>query len=63
MSKIWKIKGIDDLFSDEELIIMIKEGKISKNAAVATKDMKHHVKLGNSIYRFYFKETKKNETV
>lgn len=55
-NKIWKIRDKDFLLSDEELISLIKQGKISKDVDVATKDMKHHVKLGNSIYSFYFKE-------
>lgn len=63
MNKIWKIKGREELLSDEELIHLIKKGKIDKNAAVATKDMKHHIKLCNSIYQFYFKKGVKDETI
>lgn len=55
-NKIWKIRDKDFLLSDEELIELIKQGKISKDTDVATKDMKHHVKLRDSIYSFYFKE-------
>ena len=62
MNKIWKIKDKDLLLSDEELIEMIKQGKISKDTKVATKDMKHHVRLSDSIYQFYFKEDN-HETV
>jgi len=61
-SKIWKIRGTSLLLSDEELISLIKLGKISKDALLATTDMKVWVALKDSIYQFYMEE-KENETL
>ena len=55
-NKIWKIKGYEGTFTDEELIEMISYGKVKKDFAITTKEMKKWVKVGNSIYRFYLKE-------
>ena len=55
-NKIWKIKGYEGTFTDEELIGMISRGQVKKDFAITTKDMKKWVKVGNSIYQFYIKE-------
>ena len=55
-NKVWKIRGLDTSFSDEELIDLIKQGKIKKEAFVSSKDMKIWISLKDSIYQFYFKE-------
>ena len=55
-NKIWKIKGYEGTFTDEELIGLISRGQVKKDFAITTKDMKKWVKVGNSIYQFYIKE-------
>ena len=55
-NKVWKIRGLDTSFSDEELIDLIKQGKIKKEAFVSSKDMKIWISLKDSIYQFYFEE-------
>jgi len=61
-SKVWKIRGTSLVLSDEELISLIKLGKISKDALLATSDMKVWIALKDSIYQFYLEE-KQNETI
>ena len=61
-AKIFKINNNDTLLTDEELIELIKTGKIAKETEVITKDMKHYIRLKDSIYQFYFKEDE-NETI
>ena len=55
-NKIWKIKGYEGTFTDEELIRMISNGQVKKDFAITTKEMKKWVRVGNSIYQFYLKE-------
>ena len=55
-NKIWKIRGLDNSFSDEELVELIRLGKIKKEAMVSSKDMKIWICLKDSIYQFYFEE-------
>jgi hypothetical protein len=55
-NKIWKIKGYEGTFTDEELIGMISNGQVKKDFAITTKEMKKWVRVGNSIYQFYLKE-------
>lgn len=62
-NKIWKIKDKEELYTDQELIEMIKNGSIDKDTLIATKDMRHHMKVSETIYQFYFKEGNKNEAI
>ena len=55
-NKIWKIKGYEGSFTDEELIGMISSGQVKKDFAIMTKEMKKWVKVENSIYQYYLKE-------
>ncbi|MBQ6559342.1 MAG: DUF4339 domain-containing protein [Erysipelotrichaceae bacterium] len=55
-NKIWKIKGYEGSFTDEELIGMISSGQVKKDFAITTKEMKKWVKVSDSIYQFYLKE-------
>ena len=55
-NKVWKIKGYEGTFTDEELIGMISRGQVKKDFAITTKEMKKWVKVGNSIYQYYLKE-------
>ena len=60
--KIWKIKGFEGVFTDEEIVELIKSGQIKGEYALSSRDMKKWVKVKDSIYQFYL-EDKENETV
>ncbi|MBQ9425539.1 MAG: hypothetical protein IJU42_06305 [Erysipelotrichaceae bacterium] len=61
-NKIWRVKGFEGTFSDEELIELIQSGELKADYAVTTKEMKRWVRLKDSIYQFYM-EDKENETL
>ena len=52
-NKIWKIQGFDGVFTDEEIIGLIKRGEIKPDYALSTREMKKWVKLKYSIYQYY----------
>lgn len=62
MNKIWKIRGFEGKFSDEELIKMIKEGRLLASDYISTKEMKNWIKIEDSIYQFYLRR-EKHETI
>lgn len=56
MNKIlWTIKGKEEKVNDEELIEMIKSGKLTKNDLIKNRDLKKFVSIADSIYGFYLK--------
>lgn len=56
MNKIlWTIKGKEKKVSDEELIEMIKRGKLTKDDLIKNRDLKKFVSIADSIYGFYLK--------
>ena len=61
-NKIWKIKGFEGTFTDEEIISLIKRGEIKPDYALSTREMKKWVKVKDSIYQYYL-EDKTNETI
>ena len=61
-SKIWRIKGFEGQFTDEELIELILSGELKPDYAITTKEMKKWVKLKDSIYQYYL-GVRENETV
>ena len=56
MSKIWRIRGRKEKYSDEELIEMIKNGQVIGNDHLTTNELKTWIKVSNSIYQIYLKE-------
>lgn len=56
MNKIWKIRGKEGKFTDEELIKMIKEGQLSHDDYISTDDMKTYMKVEDTIYEYYLKK-------
>lgn len=52
-NKIWKIKGYEGTFSDEQIISLIKAGKLKANDALSSKDIKGYIKIKDSIYEYY----------
>lgn len=56
MNKIlWTIKEKEEKVSDEELIEMIKSGKLTKDDLIKNRDLKKFVSIADSIYGFYLK--------
>ena len=55
MNKIWKIRGKEGKFTDEELIRMIKEGELSYDDYITTNEMKTWLRIRDTIYQFYLK--------
>lgn len=61
-ARIWKVRGREEKFTDEELVDMIRQGLLRGNDYIATNDMKVWLKIEDSIYQFYLKE-KAYETI
>ena len=61
-NKIWKIQGFDGVFTDEEIISLIKSGEIKLDYALSTREMKKWVKVKDSIYQYYLEDIN-NETI
>ena len=61
-NKIWKIKGFEGTFTDDEIISLIKSKQIKADYALSTREMKKWVKVKDSIYQYYL-EDKKDETI
>ena len=60
--KIWKVRGVKEKFSDEELVELITQGTLLPEDYVATNDMKVWVQIKDSIYQYYI-GGKKDETL
>lgn len=61
-TKIWKVKGFQGTFTDEEIITLIKSGELKPEYSLTTKEMKKWIKLKDSIYQYYL-EDKENENI
>ena len=61
-NKIWRVKGFEGSFTDEELIELIRSGELKPEYSITTREMKRWVKLKDSIYQYYLEE-KENETL
>ncbi len=55
-NKVWRIKGFEGQFSDEEVIDLIKKGELKGNYSLSTREMKKWVKLKDSIYQYYLED-------
>ena len=62
-SKVWKIKGYEGSFSDEQIISLIKSGRLTGEDALSSKDIKRYIKIKNSIYVYYLNKEEHNETI
>ena len=58
MNKIWKIRGKEGKFTDEELIRMIQDGELSYDDYITTNEMKTWLRIRDTIYQFYLKGDK-----
>ena len=61
-NKIWKIKGYEGSFTDEEVIELIRQGQLKGEDALSSRDMKKWVRIEDSIYQFYL-EDEENENI
>lgn len=58
-SKVWKIKGYEGTFTDKQIVTLIKNGQLTGNDALSSKDIKGYIKIKDSIYECYLgKESK-----
>ena len=62
-AKIWKIKGYEGTFTDDDLITLIKTGQVKEDFRITTKDIKEWIRVKDSIYAFYLKGNDENETI
>ena len=51
--KIWHIQNDNTAYSDEELITMIKSGKLKADTRITNRDLKKWIRIKDSIYQFY----------
>ncbi len=51
--KIWRIQNDNTAYSDEELITMIKSGKLKADTRITNRDLKKWIRIKDSIYQFY----------
>lgn len=56
LNKIWKIKGYEGTFSDEQIIALIKSGKLTPEDSLSSKDIKTPIMIKDSIYQYYLKK-------
>ena len=61
-NKVWKLRKDGLMHTDEELIAMIKDGRVTGDDLVTSKDMKTWIKIRESIYQFYLRG-EENEAV
>lgn len=59
-NKIWSIRGKSDRVSDSELILMIKEHKVSFDDYITNNDLKTWLKVADTIYQFYLEDYNEN---
>ena len=52
-SKVWKIEKYEGTFSDEQIIALIKSGKLTGEDRLGSKDLKGYIKIKDSIYEYY----------
>ena len=62
-NKIWKIKNYEGSFSDEQIISLIKSGKLKGEDCLSSKDIKGYIKIKDSIYQYYLRKDENNETL
>ena len=53
MNKLWKIRGYEGKFTDNELIEMIKKGRLFPDDYISNNEMKTWMKIKDTIYQFY----------
>ena len=62
-SKIWKIKGYEGSFTDEQIVYLIKNGKLNGEDCLTSKDIKTPIMIKDSIYQYFLKKEEQNEII
>ena len=52
-AKVWKIKGYEGSFTDEQIVTLIRSDKLTGDDALSSKDIKGYIKIKDSIYEYY----------
>lgn len=60
-NKIWKVQNDNNTYSDEELIELIKNGKINSDTRITNKDLKKWLKVEETLYNYYLREEENEE--
>ena len=55
-AKVWKIEKYEGNFTDEQIISLIKSGKLTGEDALGSKDIKGYIKIKDSIYECYLRK-------
>ena len=55
-AKVWKIEKYEGSFTDEQIISLIKSGKLTGEDALGSKDIKGYIKIKDSIYECYLRK-------
>lgn len=63
LNKVWKIKGYEGSFTDEEIIALIKSGKLTGEDALSSRDIKTPIMIKDSIYQYYLKKENQHEII
>lgn len=53
MNKLWRIRGKEGKYTDEELIALIKRGELKGEDYIANSELKKWMRIQNTIYQFY----------
>ena len=61
-NKVWKLRKDGMMYTDEEIVAMISEGKLTGEDQLTCKEMKAWMRINESIYQFYLR-SEENETV
>lgn len=56
LNKIWKIKGYEGTFTDEQIITLIQSGKLKGEDYLSSKELKTYIMIKDSIYQYYLKK-------
>ncbi len=60
-NKIWKVQNDNNTYSDEELVELIKNGKINSDTRITNKDLKKWLKVEETLYNYYLREEENEE--
>lgn len=60
-NKIWKVQNDNNTYSDEELVELIKNGKINYDTRITNKDLKKWLKVEETLYNYYLREEENEE--
>jgi len=59
--KIFKVRGHNIRYTDDEIVVMIKDGQLKGSDYLSTDELKTWIKVEDSIYGFYLEKEEENE--